>query len=181
MCNVPATRVLRRPMAFRGTNDRAIITAAARRGWLSTMTMLSAYALLCSSAFLSATLLPGSSEAVLLALLAQDKWPVSGLILMATIGNVAGAVVNWGLGRYFSRFKDRRWFPMADALNPRARAWVARYGVWALLFSWVPVIGDPLTLVAGMMQVRLGVFLLFVTLGKFARYLLIVAAWQQFA
>lgn len=144
------------------------------------MTMVSTYILLCSAAFLSATLLPGSSEAVLLTLLAQNQWSAFGLMVVATVGNVAGSLVNWGLGRYFVQFKDRRWFPLGDALNPRAQAWVARYGVWALLFAWVPVIGDPLTLVAGMMRVPLGAFVLFVTLGKFARYALIVAAWQQF-
>jgi membrane protein YqaA with SNARE-associated domain len=144
------------------------------------MTTLTAYFLLCSSAFLSATLLPGSSEAVLLALLSQEKWPVLGLICVATLGNVAGALVNWGLGTYFIKFKDRRWFPLGNALNPRAQAWVARYGIWALLFSWVPLIGDSLTLVAGMMRVPVGVFLLFVTIGKLFRYLLVVGAWQQY-
>ena len=143
------------------------------------MSALSAYGLLFISAFLSATLLPGSSEAVLIGLLATAQGQPALLIAFASLGNVAGAVVNWGLGRFFSRYKDRSWFPLRDATNRRAQAWFARYGVWSLLFSWVPVIGDPLTLVAGMMRLPFWRFLLFVTIGKVLRYALVVFAWQQ--
>ncbi|MDZ4394603.1 YqaA family protein [Cypionkella sp.] len=143
------------------------------------MTVLSAYGLLFLSAFLSATLLPGSSEAVLMALLASAQGKPEALIAAASLGNIAGATVNWGMGRYFMHFKDRAWFPLKEATNARAQVWFARYGVWSLLFSWVPVIGDPLTLVAGIMQVHIGRFLLFVTIGKVLRYGLIVMAWQH--
>ena len=143
------------------------------------MTILAACWLLFVSAFLSATLLPGSSEAVLLALLASGTGQPLLLVTAASLGNIAGATVNWGMGRYFLRFKDRSWFPLKDATNSRAQAWFARYGIWSLLLSWVPVIGDPLTLVAGIMRVPIGRFLLFVTIGKVLRYTLIVMAWQQ--
>lgn len=142
------------------------------------MTLVAACWLLFGSAFLSATLLPGSSEAVLVGLLASGSGPSVLLVAAASIGNIAGAMVNWGMGRYFQHFKDRSWFPIKDATNARAQAWFARYGIWSLLLSWVPIIGDPLTLVAGIMQVAIGRFLVFVTVGKVLRYALIVLAWQ---
>ncbi len=143
------------------------------------MTILAACWLLFGSAFLSATLLPGSSEAVLLGLLASGTGQPALLVAAASFGNIAGAVVNWGMGRYFLRFKDRPWFPLKDALNARAQTWFARYGIWSLLLSWVPIVGDPLTLVAGIMRVPIGRFLIFVAVGKVLRYGLIVLAWQS--
>ena len=83
---------------------------------------------------------------------------------------VAGAIVNWLLGRGVARFRDRRWFPLSDAQYARAEATFNRYGLWSLLFSWVPIIGDPLTLIAGALRVRFWPFLALVTLGKAARY-----------
>ena len=83
------------------------------------------------------------------------------------------------MGRYFLLFKDRSWFPIEDATNARAQAWFARYGIWSLLLSWVPIVGDPLTLVAGIMRVPIGRFLIFVAVGKVLRYALIVLAWQH--
>ena len=142
------------------------------------MTVLAACWLLFGSAFLSATLLPGSSEAVLLGLLASGTGQPALLVTVASLGNIAGATVNWSMGRYFLLFKDRSWFPIKDATNARAQAWFARYGIWSLLLSWVPIIGDPLTLVAGIMRVSIGQFLIFVGVGKVLRYALIVFAWQ---
>lgn len=142
------------------------------------MTELLTYGLLFLSAFLSATLLPGSSEAVLIGLLAATQANSVALIAIASLGNIAGAVANWGMGRYFQHFKDRSWFPFKNATNPKAQAWFARYGTWSLLFSWVPVIGDPLTLVAGVMQVPFARFVMFVTIGKVLRYVLVVTSWQ---
>ena len=142
------------------------------------MTVLAACWLLFGSAFLSATLLPGSSEAVLLGLLASGTGQPVLLVAAASLGNIAGAVVNWGMGRYFLYFKDRSWFPIKDTTNARAQAWFARYGIWSLLLSWVPIVGDPLTLVAGIMRVPIGRFLIFVAVGKVLRYALIVLAWQ---
>lgn len=68
---------------------------------------------------------------------------------------------------------------MKDATNARAQASFARYGIWTLLLSWVPIVGDPLTLVAGIMRVPIGRFLIFVAVGKVLRYALIVLAWQH--
>ncbi len=142
------------------------------------MTALSAYGLLLVSAFLSATLLPGSSEAVLVGLLAAGTGQPAILIAVATLGNVAGSVVNYGMGWFAQRFKDRPWFPLSDATNARAQRWFARYGVWSLLLAWVPVVGDPLTLIAGIMRVSFWRFLLLVSTGKLLRYALLAGGWD---
>lgn len=145
------------------------------------MTVFAACWLLFGSAFLSATLLPGSSEVLLVGLLASGTGQPALLVAVASLGNIAGAVVNWGMGSSFMQFKDRPWFPLKDATNARAQAWFARYGIWSLLLSWVPVVGDPLTFVAGMLRVSFWRFLLFVTIGKVLRYAFIVMAWQLWA
>jgi membrane protein YqaA with SNARE-associated domain len=143
----------------------------------STATELGAYTVLFISAFTSATLLPGSSEAVLLTLLGMGRGDPFTLAGVATAGNVLGSLVNWGLGRFFSAFRDRRWFPVDDRSYRRAADWFARYGAWSLLLSWVPVIGDPLTAVAGALRVGLLRFTVLVLTGKAARYLFIVGAY----
>ncbi|UFN51707.1 DedA family protein (plasmid) [Roseomonas sp. OT10] len=140
------------------------------------MNDLPAYGALLAAAFLAATLLPAQSEAVLAGLILADRQPVSLLVLTASLGNVAGSTVNWWLGRGIERFRSCRWFPVPEAGLRRAQGWFARLGRWSLLLAWLPVVGDPLTLVAGVMRVPLGVFLLLVTIGKVARYL--VVAWM---
>lgn len=137
-----------------------------------------AYAALFISAFTSATLLPGSSEAALLTLLALERGESATLVVVATAGNVLGSLVNWVLGRCFSAFRDRRWFPVDDQSYRRATDWYARYGVWSLLLSWLPVIGDPLTMVAGALRVGLLRFILLVSIGKGTRYIFIVGAYS---
>ena len=134
-----------------------------------------AYVGLFTSALVAATILPMQSEAVLAGLLAAGGRPAVLLIVVATVGNVLGSVINWYLGRVLLRFKDRRWFPSSDVQLERAQRWYARYGRWSLLGSWLPVIGDPLTVVAGVMREPLGPFLLLVTVGKGARYLVLAA------
>ncbi|MFZ9314473.1 MAG: YqaA family protein [Burkholderiaceae bacterium] len=136
--------------------------------------MLIAHASLFLSAFVSATLFPGGSEALLVGLMVSGDYAVAGLVLVATLGNVLGSVVNWGLGRWLVQFQDRRWFPLSAAKLLRAQQWYQHYGKWSLLLSWVPIIGDPLTVAAGIMRERFLVFLLLVTLAKFGRYLAIV-------
>lgn len=143
------------------------------------MSVVAIYGLLCLSAFLSATLLPGSSEAVLLGMLASGQGSPAVLVVSATLGNVAGAVVNWVLGWFFEHYKDKSWFPIKQAALARAQAWFARWGLWSLLLSWVPVIGDPLTLVAGVLRVPFGRFVVLVTIGKVTRYGLLVLAWLR--
>ncbi len=136
--------------------------------------MLMAYFSLFASAFLAATMLPFYSEVVFLGLLQAGYAPL-GLIVVASVGNVLGAVVNWVLGIYIQHFKDRSWFYFSAAQIDRAQHWFQRYGVWTLLFAWLPIGGDALTLIAGIMRVRLSVFLILVTIGKAGRY--VVLAW----
>ena len=132
--------------------------------------MSAAYLGLFFAAFGAATLLPLQSEAVLMGLLVSDKYWLWSLLAVATLGNVLGSLVNWWLGRGIERFRDRRWFPVSPRHLEHARQHYQRYGHWSLLLSWVPIIGDPLTLVAGVMREPLGRFLLMVTLAKAARY-----------
>ncbi|HSL61377.1 MAG TPA: YqaA family protein [Desulfotignum sp.] len=134
--------------------------------------------LLFGAAFLAATILPFYSEVVLFALLRQGGDPLF-LLVVATTGNTLGSVVNWWLGLCLLRFQNRRWFYFTPAQVARAQAWFQRYGVWTLLLAWLPIGGDPLTLVAGIMKVRLGIFLVLVALGKGMRYVAVIyfSAW----
>jgi membrane protein YqaA with SNARE-associated domain len=140
------------------------------------MNGLVVYGSLFLSAFTAATLLPGSSEAVLTGLLVYGQGEPWLLIAVATVGNVLGSVVNWVLGRFLSAFRDRRWFPVSAGQYDRATGWYRRYGLWSLLFAWVPVVGDPLTVVAGALRVSLVPFVALVTVGKLTRYLFVAAA-----
>lgn len=125
------------------------------------------------SAFLAATILPLSSELVLSALLITGENPIA-LLIIATLGNVAGSVVNYILGRWGANTILHRWLHLSSTQTDRAEQQFNRYGKWSLLFAWVPVIGDPLTVVAGMMRIHFGTFLLFVTIGKASRYWVII-------
>ncbi|MBP9955838.1 YqaA family protein [Geopseudomonas guangdongensis] len=127
------------------------------------------------AAFGAASLLPLQSEAVLVGLLLAESHPVAALLVVATAGNLLGSLLNWWLGRSLDRFRHRRWFPVGAAQLDRAQHWYRRYGRWSLLLSWLPVVGDPLTLVAGMLRESLWVFLLLVGLAKGLRYLALAA------
>ena len=133
---------------------------------------LGAYSGLFIAAFLAATILPAQSEAGLAALILASPSSVTLLVATASLGNVLGSVVNWYLGLGINRFTGRRWFPMNTQLS-RAISWYSRYGRWSLLFSWVPVIGDPLTVVAGIMREPLLRFLLIVGIAKTGRYVVV--------
>ena len=124
------------------------------------------------AALIAATLLPAQSEAVLVALLLDGGDPVL-LVAVATAGNVLGSLVNWWLGLQVQRFQGRRWFPVSPARLERAQAWYRRYGRWSLLLSWAPVIGDPITLAAGVMREPLRVFLPLVFIAKGMRYIVL--------
>ena len=134
---------------------------------------------LASTAFLAATILPISSEVVLAVIIATTPDALWLPILVATAGNTAGAVVNWALGRFFIQYRDRRWFPVPEHQLVKASRWFQRYGVWSLLFAWLPVVGDPLTLAAGLLRVPFWTFLPLVAIGKGARYG--VLAWTVLA
>ena len=136
---------------------------------------LTSYIGLFVAAFGAATLLPMQSEAVLVGMLLSDRYVVSSLLAVATVGNVLGSALNWLLGRSVERFRHKRWFPVSESKLEKAQQSYLRYGRWSLLLSWVPIIGDPLTVVAGVMREPLWSFLLIVTLAKGVRYLALTA------
>ncbi|OPY74607.1 MAG: Inner membrane protein YqaA [Syntrophorhabdus sp. PtaU1.Bin153] len=137
--------------------------------------ILASYLGLFAAAFGAATLLPLQSEAVLTSLLILGKHPVWALVAVATAGNSLGAVVNWFLGRYIEHWRHKPWFPVGEDKLARAQRGYHRYGRWSLLLSWMPVIGDPLTVIAGVMREPLVSFVLIVSIAKLGRYLVIAA------
>lgn len=139
------------------------------------ITALATYLGLFLAAFLAATIVPAQSEAVLVGLILAGDQPVLPLLLVATSGNVLGSVVNWLLGRFIEHFRDRPWFPVRQDKLARAEAWYCRFGIWSLLLSWVPIIGDPLTVVAGVLRTPFLTFLALVTLAKAGRYAVLAA------
>lgn len=132
-------------------------------------------AALFGAAFLAATLVPAQSELLLAYLLSTGEQDWLLLLAVATAGNVLGSIVNWFLGRSVERFRDRRWFPVNPKALDRAERGYARWGKWSLLLSWVPIIGDPLTLVAGLLRTPFLTFVTLVLIAKGGRYLAI--AW----
>lgn len=125
--------------------------------------------------FLAATILPLHSEAVVAALARTAATDPGLLWVAASLGNILGAVLNWCLGRYLLRWQNRTWFPVSADRLGRSRRWFGRYGVWALLLAWLPVVGDPLTFVAGMLRVNLLLFIMLTGIGKIARYGVVIA------
>ncbi len=140
---------------------------------------VAAYAGLFAAALIAATILPMQSEAALVALLLSGYSPWA-LLIVASIGNVLGSVINWLIGRGIERFRDRRWFPANEAALTRAQGWYQRYGKWSLLLSWAPIVGDPLTVIAGVMREPLPIFLLLVTIAKVGRYAVLTVATLGF-
>lgn len=144
------------------------------------MAELAAYAGMFWTALLAATVLPGASEVLFVGLLVSgtvDPWM---LLAVATVGNTLGSVVNWFLGRSLLHFQNRRWFPVSPDAIERWSIVYRRYGLWSLLFAWAPVGGDALTVVAGILRVKLLPFSILVGIGKFARYAFVMAGTAAF-
>ena len=127
------------------------------------------------ASFLAATVLPLSSEVVLIVLLLNKLDPIL-LISVATIGNVLGSFVNYLIGIWGSVFLIRNVLKISEDTFDRAKQRFKKYGVVSLFFAWVPVIGDPLTLVAGVLKINILVFFVLVTSGKLIRYIIITYA-----
>ncbi len=140
---------------------------------------IAAYGAMFASAFLAATVFPAQSELVLIGFLTAGEHSVAGMLLVASIGNVLGSVVNYYLGIGLQSFRARRWFPASEAQLAQAQAFYRRWGRWSLLLAWTPVIGDPLTVIAGVMREPLWSFLVLVTLSKVSRYLALAAITLQ--
>ena len=139
----------------------------------SFLKVVSAYFSIFISAFIAATLLPVASELTLVAL-ALSGYDVAILWLCATLGNTLGAVVNWGLARFFLHYQNRRWFPVSGDQLLCYQHWFQKYGVYSLLLAWLPLVGDCLTFAAGAMRIRLSVFIVLVGVGKGVRYLVVL-------
>ncbi len=121
-------------------------------------------------AFAAATLLPAQSEATLVALLAVGTYSPTLLVAVASLGNVLGSVTNWLVGRGVDRFRDRKWFPVGPEKLDKAVGWYGRWGRWTLLLSWAPLVGDALTVAAGVLREPLWSFLVLVSIAKTGRY-----------
>jgi membrane protein YqaA with SNARE-associated domain len=127
------------------------------------------------SALIASTLFPMGSEIVLIALL-DEGYNIFVLWLIATSGNTLGSCINYAIGYWASDFVNKKY--------ENSRSWqhgqhlYNRYGIWSLLFAWLPIIGDPLTLVAGLANTKFQLFFILVTIGKGARYAFLIAVTQ---
>ena len=137
------------------------------------MNSLDAYGSLFISSFLSSTILPGHSEITLTTLILLEKYSQFLLIFFASFGNILGSVINWYLGFYITKFVNKSWFPFKKKQLDKASLWYLKYGKWSLFFSWVPIIGDPLTIVAGIFRVPLVIFITIVSISKVLRYIFV--------
>jgi len=130
------------------------------------------------AAFLAATIFPFQSEVILFGMLLTHHYSTAMLVVVASLGNVLGSCVNWGLGRLLAKFEDRPWFPIKREKIKRAEGWYHQYGRWSLLLSWAPVVGDPLTIVAGVLKEPFPIFLALVAIAKIGRYVAVAAITQ---
>jgi membrane protein YqaA with SNARE-associated domain len=124
------------------------------------------------AAFLAATILPLSSEVVISGLIVSGLSPTK-LIIVATLGNVLGSLVNYGLGYWASLALIKKWLKISETEFLQAEQRFQKYGLFSLLFAWVPIIGDPLTVMAGILRIRILWFVMLVTIGKLLRYIAI--------
>ena len=131
------------------------------------------YLSLFAISFLAATILPFSSELTLAGLIATSDYDNLLLLVVASFGNVLGSVVNWALGSYSRNITKEKWFPFKETQIERSSEWFRKFGKWSLLFAWVPIVGDPLTLVAGILRVKFFDFIILVAIGKISRYFIV--------
>jgi membrane protein YqaA with SNARE-associated domain len=124
--------------------------------------------------FLAATILPFSSELSLAGLISTSNFNNTLLLIAASLGNILGSVVNWLIGFYSRNFTSKKWFPFNETQITRSSKWFEKFGKGSLLFAWVPILGDPLTLVAGLLRVRFLDFIILVAIGKVSRYLVVL-------
>lgn len=124
------------------------------------------------SAFISSTLFPGGSEAALAYLVSEPNQSLLLLVIIATLGNTLGAMTSWGIGRLISiRYPADK---LSKPSQQKAVLRLQQYGSPVLLLSWLPVVGDPLCVAAGWLRLHWLASLLFITVGKLLRYLIVV-------
>ena len=131
------------------------------------------YLSLFSISFLAATVLPFSSELTLAGLISTSNYDNLLLLVVASFGNVLGSVFNWSLGFYSRNLSTKKWFPFKETQIERSSKWFSKFGKWSLLFAWLPIVGDPLTFVAGLLRVSFLDFIILVVIGKVSRYLIV--------
>ena len=136
---------------------------------------MTAYFSLLLISFLAATILPLSSELALGSLLRTKEYNSFILIGTASLGNILGSVFNWLLGFYLFKYINKKWFPFkVNQINAASKRF-RKLGVYSLLFAWIPIIGDPLTFIAGILKVNFLLFIVLVTIGKISRYFFVYA------
>ena len=96
------------------------------------------------------------------------------LLAISSFGNIFGSSINWYLGTKILIFKDKKWFPVSDKQITRSEIYFKKYGIWSLLLAWVPIIGDPLTVIAGILRVKFLTFLILVCVSKVSRYIFLI-------
>lgn len=128
--------------------------------------------------FSAATLLPGGSEAALVAMAALSQYSTWTLLIVASVGNILGSVLNYWLGRVALHYQDRTWFPVSRAALDKSQHWFTKWGQWAVLLAWAPIIGDPITVAAGVMRMNFVRFLVLVTLSKTLRYMIVLGLFR---
>ena len=138
------------------------------------MIIVISYLQLLIISFLAATILPFSSELVLSTMLLTESFDKYLLLVVASFGNIFGSSVNWYLGKKILIFKDKKWFPVNEKQIAKSEMYFKKYGIWSLLLAWVPIIGDPLTVIAGILRVNFFTFLLLVSVSKTSRYIFLI-------
>ena len=129
-----------------------------------------------AAAFLAGSFFPFSSEAVLLALLAAGA-PPEALLLSATAGNTLGSLFNYGVGSLGREEWITRYAKVSPEKLERGKCWVRRYGAWAGLLAWLPLLGSVITVAMGFLRVPLVYGMVLIGLGKYVRYWIIVRCW----
>ena len=133
-----------------------------------------AYANLIIVSFLAATILPFSSEIFLSVMLLSKKYELVLLLFFASFGNICGSIINWYLGKKILIFKNKKWFPVNSNQLNKSQKIFNKYGSWSILFTWIPVIGDPITVLSGVLNVSFLKFVILVTASKVSRYIFLI-------
>ena len=124
--------------------------------------------------FLAATILPFSSEILLSTMYMTGSFQTLNLLVIASLGNISGSIVNWYLGKKINLYQKKKWFPVSSDRLKKSEYYFQKYGLWSLLLSWVPIIGDPITLFAGILNVRFQIFIILVSISKISRYVFVL-------
>ena len=138
------------------------------------MLILFSYFQLLLFSFLAATILPFSSEILLSTMYMTGSFQTLNLLVIASLGNISGSIVNWYLGKKINLYQRRKWFPVSSDRLKKSEYYFQKYGLWSLLLSWVPIIGDPITLFAGILNVRFQIFVILVSISKISRYVFVL-------